>query len=252
MTRASLDGPDCGRCGHGIYSHADDVGCRVYVVDHFEIKPTDRCPCEAWSPAGAASTEATAFADQSLRWAAEAADVLDASTGAASTEATPPPVHAIGPGYCKTCEPGFGHNNPDYGAACPDPSVHGRASTEATPPLDEIRRRHSFADGRLQDWDTCPDDDHSADLHALLARASTEATPPWETFTAEDGEVGIRRASTEATERPDHEMLSLLLRWRNGALEGDAVLLADLTDETTDLLAALTGATSPSEPNHDT
>jgi hypothetical protein len=223
MTRASLDGPDCGRCGHGIYSHADDVGCRVYVVDHFEIKPTDRCPCEAWSPAGAASTEAT-----------------------------PPPVHAIGPGYCKTCEPGFGHNNPDYGAACPDPSVHGRASTEATPPLDEIRRRHSFADGRLQDWDTCPDDDHSADLHALLARASTEATPPWETFTAEDGEVGIRRASTEATERPDHEMLSLLLRWRNGALEGDAVLLADLTDETTDLLAALTGATSPSEPNHDT
>ena len=26
----------------------------------------------------------------------------------------PQPVHQIGPGYCKTCDPGFGHNHPDW------------------------------------------------------------------------------------------------------------------------------------------
>ena len=26
----------------------------------------------------------------------------------------PQPVHDIGPGYCRTCDPGFGHNHPDW------------------------------------------------------------------------------------------------------------------------------------------
>jgi len=41
--------------------------------------------------------------------------------------------------------------------------------TSKQPATAAIRQRHSYPDGRLQPWDTCSDEDHAADLHAILA-----------------------------------------------------------------------------------
>ena len=60
---------NCGRCGHDIWEHADDVGCRVRVEHGRPVQGgRDLCPCTRWSPSSALpDNEASGSSEPSTR-----------------------------------------------------------------------------------------------------------------------------------------------------------------------------------------